>query len=180
MLSLLQNQYRTDGRRAVRIALIALGVSLLWVPALWMAAGEKPVGEMAAVAAIPLIVSYVLLRAIGQFVSVSERDRAESEDGVKVVVHGGLALLFGLAALIFVFGVWTFAISGLSLLAYEALGIEWAANGAGVVILLTLRVVAGIAITICTLILCKEWIGRIAKVSHEIVNHPINHGAHQH
>jgi hypothetical protein len=184
MLSQLQNQFKNDSRRGARIALLALLVSLVWVPILWMAVGEKPLGEMAATAAIPLIVSYLLLRTIGHFASDSQghtQQRRESE-AVKVEVRttGAIALVFIAAACIFILGVWIISVAGASFLAYTALDIHWAASGSVAVILTTLRVVAVTAITISALALCRESITRIARVSHEIVNHPISNRAHQH
>lgn len=170
-------QLKIDLKRGGRLALISLIVAIAWVPAIAALARPVAPGDLAAVAAIPLIVSYVFVRLIALFVAPEEmtreqhREMERNDSATSTSDKVGMVFTIGL----FVLGLWTIAVASISYVAYAGLGITWAVQGATTTIRVAAGTVAFMSILICLANLGREWMIKIARFAHNVINRPIGH-----
>jgi hypothetical protein len=174
-----QSQFKRDIRRGGRLALFCAAISFVWVPAIaWFAAPVQP-GDLAAVAAIPLIFSYVLVRLVMRIASGLSEGPAKNDEPSSKEIAIALGEVF--LVVLFVVGIWVTLVAALSYVAYLWLGIQWAARGAKQTVQITAAIVAVSAVIICLVSVCRRWIIKIAVLGHEVLNRPIGRsGVPQH
>lgn len=182
-LKRISSEIFSDLTRAVRLLKIVVPASVAVVGAIAFANRTATGDEITATAVVPLIFSYLMVRAIMWLASgipeateeeklAFERHRRQHPPQFSIEISGILAVAF-------VLGMWWIVAGGLSAGAYWALGLTRAFSATALSLKWTCLIVASVAVSICLMTLCKSWLLRIAKFFHDTFDDPLSffHGS---
>jgi hypothetical protein len=169
----------SDLLRGSRLALIVIPISIIAVLGVFWANKTASGDEIAATAAVPLLVSYLMIRGIMWAASgipdltdeekkaLEQRRASEPAPMLTIDISAMLAAAF-------VLGMWWVVAGSISAGVYWALGLNRAFYAAVASVKWTLFVVGGSAVMICLSMLCRAWLVKIARFSHGVFNDPLS------
>jgi hypothetical protein len=166
----------SDLTKASRLLVIVVPVAALVVGAIVWARPTVSGDEVAAIAAVPLLISYMMIRGVmwaaSRIPDATDEERKAFEQGQKE--HPPQLSISGTLAIAFVLGVWWVVTGSLSAVAYWGLGLNVAFSAVVSSIKWTLLVVSTAAVLICLTTLCRTWLLKIAKFSHDVFDDPFS------
>jgi len=167
-------------RRVASIGLFALPIAFGGVLIVLILNPQMSADEIIGTVAIPLMVSYILVRgAIWVATDIPPMSPEEIASFERLQKNGRHWAFSAIGVVVFVGGMWIFATAGLSLVAYYLLGLHWAAQAALLTLRLIFWVVAISAVQLCLKWLCKIALVKIAHLSRIIFDLPFPHGQGQ-
>lgn len=184
----------SDLIRGSRLLIIAFPFSVAMVALVMWSDPKASADVIATSAAVPLIVSYLMIRAImwlaSELPELTEEERRRLEEDHKA--HAAAIKVewrrrhdekqttaitvttAGLLAVAFVLGVWCVVAGAFSALIYWCIGLTQAVSMALSIINWTLGIVAATAVLLCLIRLCRASLLKIAKISHDLFDDPFS------
>jgi len=192
MIQRISSRIYSDLTRGSRLFLIAFPFSLAMVALVMWSNSKSSTDVIATSAAVPLIVSYLMIRLIMWMASripdmteeearrferehemsatamkVERQRQSDGQDRTTVTITPS-----GFLIVAFVLGVWCVVAGTISAGIYWCLGLTQAVLMAITIVKWTLTVVAAAAVILCLISFCRESLLRIAKMSHDIFDDP--------
>jgi hypothetical protein len=176
-----RNRITLDLTRGAKLLLIALAPAALMFAAVYFSDPRASADVIATEAAVPLVIAYLMIRIIMWLASglpepteaqklQMESERAEAANTDRNSVSWAMAVL----AVVFVVGVWCVVNGFCAALVYRALGLRIAFGEALSVVRWVLIGVGTTAVALCLIQLCKLWLLKIARLSHELFENPFS------
>jgi hypothetical protein len=163
----------SDLTRALRLSVIAVPVSVITVVVVAWANPAATGDEIATIAAVPLLISYLMIRGIMWLDSATPNPTEEEMRAFERSHAPAFSVeVSATLGLVFVLGMGWVAVGTLSALAYWALGLPHAFAATLSSVKWTLFIAAMAAVIICLMMLCKSWLLKIARASHLLFNDP--------
>lgn len=167
-----------DLTRASRLLVIVVPVAVLVVGAIAWARPAISGDELATIAAVPLLISYLMIRGVmwaaSRIPEATDEQRKAFEQRQKEHPPQVSISISRTLAIAFVLGMWWVVTGSLSAVAYWGLGLNVAFSAVISSIKWTLLVVSTTAVLICLMTLCKAWLLKIAKFSHDVFDDPFS------
>jgi hypothetical protein len=189
------NRIYSELTRGSRIFIIAIPFSVLMVALIAWSDPNASGDLIATSAAVPVMVSYLMIRVIMWLASglpepteedkriLAEEHRKTHTTAIAIEVRSGddgkssariTITRSGLLAVAFVLSVWCTIAGSISAGVFWGLGITKATTEAILIVKWILMLVAGSAVLLCLTIFCRAALIKIAKLSHEIFEDPFS------
>lgn len=165
-----------DASRVARIFALTLPIGALFVTAVALANRQLSIDEIAASVAVPLMVSYLLVRAIIWLVAdVPERTPEEIKqlEAAHTDCQSIAVAIPTAVVVVFVVGIWASITASISLGFYAVLGLSWAFAAALSLLKVVFFIVAVSAISICLVSFCNPWIIKLARFFRVVFHFPV-------
>lgn len=166
-----------ESRRGLRLVALAFMLNLVWVPLLFGISGSHSADEMAVTAAVPLIVSYLMLKAVMWMASGAREmtdDEVRETEKLVNANTGNRTRASDVLGILFLIGVWLGVAGFLSFLTYWGIGLYWAMLGALQLVQAILIITAGSAVLLCLIKLCHPWTIRVARFFFDFLDRPLH------
>jgi hypothetical protein len=163
-----------DASRAVKVFVLCLPVALASVAIIVLLNPKIGVDEVAATVAIPLMVSYLMVRMIDWLVSdMPGMTPAEKEQFKRLEEAHSVVSVPPLLAISFIVGAWLCIATGVSLGFYKLLDLSWGFSAAISVLRIAFFLVAAISVAVCIKWLFRIWIVRTAQFLRSLFHFPV-------
>jgi len=162
-----------DYARGLRLLAVVATLCALWVPFFYfLYRGAQPIDQISPAAAVPMVVSYIMVRAVMRFADepMSEETQCQKENGELLKQHSFRSHAM---ATLFVVSLWIMITAVASMGVYWALGMHWAITASWNLVRVIAAVNAGTAVVLCLTPICKPAVVRIAGIFHQVFNHPL-------
>jgi hypothetical protein len=159
--------------RVLRVSVLCLPVALVSIAIILWLNSKVSVDELSVIVAIPVMISYLMVRGIDRlFSDVPEMTLEQQERVRRMEQDGSVIAVPPVIGIIFIAGAWVCVATGLSIGFYKLLGLSWGFSAALSVLKFALLLIAGISVTVCLKCLLRSWLVKTAQFLRSLSRFP--------